>query len=90
MTAAPSTAGLVDFKLSVSSASTADYSVTTKTPAALGVRWSLRWPGALKAGSAKCTGCVIVAEDAALGIVSVRSHAAEFEVAAGWSPSKAN
>ena len=85
VSAAPSTVGLVDFTLAVSTAATAQYSVTTKTPAAIGARWSMRWPGALKVGSARCTDCEIVAEDPALGIVSVRSHAAKFQLVAEWS-----
>ena len=47
-----------------------------------------RQAAALQVGSAKATGCTIVAEDAALGIVTCVAQAAEFgHVAVQWSPS---
>lgn len=91
VTAAPTkTVGMVDFNVTVVSASEAAYSVAA--PQHTGgddmPRWSLRWPGKLVAGSARCTACTIVAEDPVLGIVSVRAQAqgGAFKVQAKWTP----
>jgi hypothetical protein len=85
VTAAPTTVGKIDFKMHVSAAGAAAYTVTAPGHSAA-QRWSLRWPGKLEAGSAKATGCTIVAEAAALGIVTCVAQVAEFHVAAQWSP----